>query len=143
MYRSILALAACGLLLGCGGQPEDDESLQVPEESDTQSGSSGDAERPVEAFSTNYAATSGALAWFTDFDNLYIRDTSADGLGAAAVLWVGNIQYVVWATNGQGSENVRNLDFPPNQLGYLYACVGRKPNFYNCNYDNPTQLYTR
>ncbi|RYZ40080.1 MAG: hypothetical protein EOO71_17495 [Myxococcaceae bacterium] len=141
MYRSILALAVCGLLFGCGGQPEDGESLQGTETSDTQSGSSGDAERPVEAFSNQYAATSGALAWVSDFDNLYIKDTAGDGLGAAAVLWVAGLRYEVWATNGHNSENVRNLDFPPNQQGFLYACVGRKPNITNCNY-SPTEIRT-
>ncbi|RKG71705.1 hypothetical protein D7V88_39145 [Corallococcus terminator] len=130
-----LTLSLCGLLFGCGGQPGDEAPTQGQETPDTQGPTTEDTDRPVSAFATDVIPGPGGAsdALFTDDDNLYARDNSADGLAAVAQLNFNGQIFTLWNRTGVGNGPPLNLSFASGTILSVRACIGSGQSLMSCN----------
>ncbi|RKG97180.1 hypothetical protein D7V97_34625 [Corallococcus sp. CA053C] len=122
-----LTLTLCGLLFGCGGQPEDGESTEVLDAPDTQVMPAEGAEGTVTASAISTMSVFGASVSFnSNGDNFTVRDTAADGHSAVAHIYNSNTgsYSFCWNSSGSGTSVTCNRNFAEGILIRFRACTG-------------------
>ncbi|NOK09024.1 hypothetical protein [Corallococcus exercitus] len=125
MFRSVsvVALTLGGLLLGCGGMPEEGRSIE-PQESQA-------PESDVFQSAVTSTAIYGATVTFNSYGDVFtVKDTAGDGRSAVAQIYnynTGNTSYC-WNSSGAGTSTTCNRNFAEGILIRYRACTSNAPN---------------
>ncbi|NOK18099.1 hypothetical protein [Corallococcus carmarthensis] len=122
MSRSIpaLALVVGGLLFGCGGMPEEGETLEAQE---SQAAPEGNV---TQSAVTTVTISGASISYNSTSDSFTVRDTLADGHSAVAVVYNHRTGSTgsCWNKNGAGTSAVCDRSYPNNPQLSISACTG-------------------
>jgi|GEM_PF-5170530 len=129
MIRSmtVLSLTLGGLLVGCGGMPEDNQTFETQELQSPDVAPPPASEGEVsQSLVTTITISGASISYNSNNDSFTVRDTLADGHSAVAVVYNQRTGSTgsCWNSNGAGTTAVCDRSYPNNPVLSIRACTG-------------------
>ncbi|MCP3059830.1 hypothetical protein LXT21_13680 [Myxococcus sp. K38C18041901] len=127
MLRSMTVWTLVGLLVGCGGMPEEDPTFETQELQSPEVAPPPASEGEVSQSRVTTISIRGAtISYDSATDAFRVQDTRADGHSAVAVVYNHQTGSTAgcWNSNGSGTTAVCDRNYPSNPLLSIRACTG-------------------